>query len=34
MAPKVRVRSLSDMDRETVRVLYANPAGSVRYSAR
>jgi len=29
MAPKVRVRSLSDIDRQTVRVLYSLPAGSV-----
>ena len=29
MAPKVRVRSLSDADTKTVRVLYSLPAGSV-----
>lgn len=34
MAPKVRVRQLSDVDRETVRVLYSHPAGSLRYSSR
>ncbi len=34
MAPRVRVRRLSDVDRETVRVLYSHPAGSLRYSAR
>jgi hypothetical protein len=32
MAPKVRVRSLSDADRATARVLYSLPAG--RYSSR
>lgn len=32
MAPKVRVRSLSDADRETARLLYSLPAGS--YSGR
>ncbi len=30
MAPRVRVRSLSDADRATVRLVYALPAGSVR----
>jgi hypothetical protein len=30
MAPKVRVRQLSDADRATVRLLYALPAGPVR----
>jgi hypothetical protein len=30
MAPKVRVRSLSEADRATVRLLYSVPAGSVR----
>ncbi len=34
MAPKVRVRSLSGADRETARLLYKLPAGSVRYSVR
>jgi hypothetical protein len=34
MAPKVRVRQLSTADRETVRVLYSHPAGSLRYSSR
>lgn len=36
MAPKVRVRSLSSMDRLTARVLYSLPAGSIstRYSSR
>lgn len=38
MAPKVRVRSLSDADRATARLLYTLPAGSigagVRYSRR
>jgi len=29
MAPKVRVRELSDADRATVRLLYALPAGPV-----
>jgi hypothetical protein len=33
MAPKVRVRSLSDMDRATARLLYSLPAGPV-YSSR
>ena len=30
MAPKVRVRTLSDADRATVRLIYALPAGPVR----
>lgn len=30
MAPRVRVRELSDVDRATARLLYALPAGSVR----
>jgi hypothetical protein len=30
MAPKVRVRQLSDADRATVRLLYALPAGPIR----
>ena len=30
MAPKVRVRSLSVADRETARLLYKLPAGSIR----
>ncbi|HEX3868652.1 MAG TPA: matrixin family metalloprotease, partial [Gemmatimonadaceae bacterium] len=30
MAPKVRVRELSDADRATVRLLYSLPAGSFR----
>ena len=30
MAPKVRVRSLSSADRETARLLYRLPAGSIR----
>lgn len=30
MAPRVRVRELSDADRATVRLLYALPAGSLR----
>jgi predicted Zn-dependent protease len=30
MAPKVRVRALSDADRATVRLLYALPVGSLR----
>lgn len=34
MAPKVRVRSLSRADRETARLLYKLPAGSVRYAIR
>jgi predicted Zn-dependent protease len=38
MAPKVRVRSLSDADRATARLLYTLPAGSIgasgRYSSR
>jgi hypothetical protein len=32
MAPKVRVRSLSDMDRATARLLYSLPAGPVTAS--
>jgi hypothetical protein len=34
MAPKVRVRGLSKADRETARLLYKLPAGSVRYAVR
>jgi predicted Zn-dependent protease len=37
MAPKVRVRNLSDADRRTARVLYSLPAGALssrRYSTR
>lgn len=34
MAPKVRVRKLSAADRETAKLLYTLPAGSVRYSVR
>lgn len=34
MAPKVRVRRLSTADRETAKLLYKLPAGSVRYSVR
>jgi hypothetical protein len=34
MAPKVRVRNLSSADRETVKLLYTLPAGSVGTSAR
>jgi predicted Zn-dependent protease len=30
MAPRVRVRELSDADRATVRLLYALPAGPLR----
>jgi predicted Zn-dependent protease len=30
MAPKVRVRQLSDADRATVKLLYALPAGPLR----
>jgi len=30
MAPRVRVRSLSDADRATIRLLYALPAGPIR----
>jgi predicted Zn-dependent protease len=30
MAPRVRVRALSDADRATVRLLYALPAGPLR----
>lgn len=34
MAPKVRVRSLSSADRETVKLLYTLPAGAVGTSTR
>ena len=34
MAPKVRVRGLSSADRETVRLLYSLPAGSVGAGSR
>jgi predicted Zn-dependent protease len=34
MAPKVRVRGLSDADRATARLLYSLPAGSVRPQTR
>ena len=30
MAPRVRVRALSEADRATVRLLYALPAGPIR----
>ena len=30
MAPRVRVRGLSDADRATVRLVYALPAGPIR----
>lgn len=33
MAPRVRVRDLSDEDRATIRLLYSVPAGSIRESA-